>query len=109
MTSKLHTRRTIYVPDAAALQHIYELNLNYLLLVRRAVKEQKTRLPQLGISPDAARWISSQPMERITKLGRSSFLICRMNISSSEILLALARDRMADSVMMARSVDESII
>ncbi|MGE4434663.1 flagellar transcriptional regulator FlhD [Achromobacter sp.] len=88
------------------LEHIYEMNLNYLLLVRRVAREEESRLSQLGISSEAAHWIRSQPMARIAKLARSSFLICRMNVSSSEILLALARSQIAQSVTLARSADE---
>lgn len=95
--------------DRALLEHIYELNLNYLLLIRRVASEEAMRLPELGISPDAARWISSQPMGRIEKLARSSFLICRMHVSSSEILAALARGQPIYSAVMARSLDEATV
>ncbi|WP_175157147.1 flagellar transcriptional regulator FlhD [Achromobacter mucicolens] len=107
MTSRPDTRRPHYKPDRSTLDHIYELNLHYLLLVRRVVKDEVENLPQLAISSEAAHWISAQSTERLDRLARCSFLICRMNVSTSEILLALARSRPAEGGAMAWSENES--
>ncbi|UAN01824.1 flagellar transcriptional regulator FlhD [Achromobacter mucicolens] len=106
MTSRPDTRRPHYKPDRSTLDHIYELNLHYLLLVRRVVKEEVGNLSRLAISPEAAHWIGAQTTERLERLARCSFLICRMTVSTSEILLALARSQPAESVLAARTANE---
>ena len=107
MTPKPDTRRPHYKPDRSTLEHIYELNLQYLLFVRRVVKEEVDKLPGMAISSEAAHWISVQPTERLDRLARSSFLICRMNVSTPEILFALTRIQPAENVPTVRSVNES--
>lgn len=106
MTSKPDTRRPHYKADRSTLDHIYELNLHYLLLVRSVVKDEVENLPRLAISSEAAHWISAQSPERLERLARCSFIICRMAVSTSEILLALARSQPAENVLVARTANE---
>ncbi|SAI69859.1 transcriptional activator FlhD [Bordetella ansorpii] len=77
-------------PDQALLEHIHEVNLAYLRLVRRIVREEPELAAALPVSERAARWIATQSEARLQRLARSSFVVCSLVAQAEKLLLALA-------------------
>ena len=72
------------------LNEIKEVNLSYLLLAQRLVREDKaTGMFRMGISEQLADVIANLTLAQTVKLAASSQLLCRFRFDDHAILSAL--------------------
>lgn len=72
---------------------IGDLNLAYLLLAQRLVREDlATAMFRLGLSRELADLLGSLSLSQIVKLAASSLLLCRFRFDDHPILSALTND-----------------
>nr|WP_315230552.1 flagellar transcriptional regulator FlhD [uncultured Albidiferax sp.] len=70
-----------------------DLNLSYLLLAQRLVREDvATAMFRLGISKELATLLGNLSLSQIVKLAASSLLLCRFRFDGHPILSALSQD-----------------
>ena len=72
---------------------IGDLNLTYLLLAQRLVKEDlASAMFRLGMSRELADLLGNLSLSQIVKLANSSLLLCRFRFENHPILSALTCD-----------------
>jgi flagellar transcriptional activator FlhD len=72
---------------------IGDLNLAYLLLAQRLVREDPaTAMFRLGLSRELADLLGNLSLSQIVKLAASSLLLCRFRFDDHPILSALTHD-----------------
>jgi flagellar transcriptional activator FlhD len=72
---------------------IGDLNLTYLLLAQRLVKEDlASAMFRLGMSRELADLLGNLSLSQIVKLANSSLLLCRFRFENHPILSALTSD-----------------
>ena len=72
---------------------IGDLNLTYLLLAQRLVREDvATAMFRLGMSRELADLLGNLSLSQIVKLSASSLLLCRFRFDDHPILSALTHD-----------------
>jgi flagellar transcriptional activator FlhD len=75
------------------VNEIGDLNLTYLLLAQRLVKEDApTAMFRLGISRELADLLGNLSLSQIVKLASSSLLLCRFRFDEHPIVSALTHD-----------------
>lgn len=73
-----------------ALNEIKEVNLSYLLLVQRLLREDKaTGMFRLGVSAEVADVLASLSLSQTVKLAASNQLLCRFRFDDHAILSSL--------------------
>ena len=66
---------------ADASKEIADLNLTYMLLAQKMLREDKpTALLRLGISPAVAELLATMPLAEVIKLAASSFVLCAFRL-----------------------------
>jgi flagellar transcriptional activator FlhD len=79
--------------DTATTNEIGDLNLTYLLLAQRLVREDvATAMFRLGLSREVADLLGNLSLSQIVKLAASSLFLCRLRFDEHPILLALTQD-----------------
>ena len=79
--------------ETGTANEIGDLNLAYLLLAQRLVREDvATAMFRLGMSRELADLLGNLSLSQIVKLAASSLLLCRFRFDDHPILLALAHD-----------------
>ncbi|MES2362338.1 MAG: flagellar transcriptional regulator FlhD [Pseudomonadota bacterium] len=72
---------------------IGDLNLAYLLLAQRLVREDlATAMFRLGLSRELADLLGNLSLSQIVKLAASSLLLCRFRFDDHPVLSALTSD-----------------
>ncbi len=72
---------------------IGDLNLTYLLLAQRLVKEDApVAMLRLGMSKELADLLGNLSLSQIVKLASSSLLLCRFRFDDHPIVSALTHD-----------------
>lgn len=85
--------RTKIVNTMGATNEIGDLNLTYLLLAQRLVKEDlASAMFRLGMSRELADLLGNLSLSQIVKLANSSLLLCRFRFENPPILSALTND-----------------
>ena len=80
--------------EMATANEIGDLNLAYLLLAQRLVREDAaSAMFRLGMSRELADLLGNLSLSQIVKLAASSLLLCRFRFDDHPILSALAQDR----------------
>ena len=78
-------------------EEIREINLGYMLLAQRLLREDKvTAMYRLGISEDAANILENLTSSQLLKMANSNMLLCRFRFDDkllAEILSNHGRDR----------------
>jgi flagellar transcriptional activator FlhD len=70
---------------------IRDVNLAYLLLVQRLVRQDRpTAMIRLGLSGEMADLLGNLSLSQMVKLAASSFLLCRFRLGDHPALSALA-------------------
>jgi len=86
-------KREFLVFENDKSNEIGELNLTYLLLAQRLVKEDAPKaMFRLGMSKELADLLGNLSMAQIVKLASSSLLLCRFRFDDHPILSTLAQD-----------------
>jgi flagellar transcriptional activator FlhD len=79
--------------DTRTTNEIGDLNLTYLLLAQRLVKEDILKaMFRLGMSRELAALLGNLSLSQIVKLANSSQLLCRFRFNDHPILSALTYD-----------------
>lgn len=79
--------------ETGTTNEIGDLNLAYLLLAQRLVKEDPaTAMFRLGLSRELADLLGNLSLTQIVKLAASSLLLCRFRFDDHPILSALVDD-----------------
>lgn len=79
--------------ETGTSNEIGDLNLAYLLLAQRLVREDlATAMFRLGLSKELADLLGNLSLSQIVKLAASSLLLCRFRFDDHPILSALTHD-----------------
>lgn len=79
--------------DTANTNEIGDLNLSYLLLAQRLVREDvATAMFRLGMSRELADLLGNLSLSQIVKLAASSLLLCRFRFDDHPMLSALTQE-----------------
>ena len=79
--------------ETGTTNEISDLNLSYLLLAQRLVREDAaTAMFRLGMSRELADLLGNLSLSQIVKLAASSLLLCRFRFDDHPILSALTHD-----------------
>ena len=80
--------------ETATTNEIGDLNLTYLLLAQRLVREDvATAMFRLGLSREVADLLGNLSLSQIVKLAASSLFLCRLRFDHHPILSALTQDK----------------
>lgn len=83
---------------------IGDLNLTYLLLAQRLVKEDKPKaMFRLGMSKELADLLGNLSLSQIVKLSSSSLFLCRFRFDDHPILSTFAHDAKNLSLQQAHT------
>jgi flagellar transcriptional activator FlhD len=79
--------------ETATTNEIGDLNLTYLLLAQRLVREDlPTAMFRLGLSREVADLLGNLSLSQIVKLAASSLFLCRLRFDDHPILSTLTQD-----------------
>ena len=82
-----------YVTENANTAEIGDLNLTYLLLAQRLVREDAaTAMFRMGLSREVADLLGNLSLSQIVKLASSSLFLCRLRFDDQPILSALTQE-----------------
>jgi flagellar transcriptional activator FlhD len=86
------------------LNEIRDVNLSYLLLAQRLLREDKAMgMFRMGISEQLADVLSSLSLSQTVKLAASAQLLCRFRFDDHAILTTLADKGKPDAVTQAHT------
>lgn len=86
------------------VNEIGDLNLSYLLLAQRLVKEDlDVAMFRLGLSREIVDLLGKLSLSQLVKLASSSLLICRLRFDDPAILSALTEDNKSLSLQQAHA------
>jgi flagellar transcriptional activator FlhD len=72
------------------VNEISEVNLSYLLLAQRLLREDKaTAMFRMGLSRELAELLGNLSLSQVVKLAASSLLLCRFRFDDHAILSSL--------------------
>ena len=90
--------------NSEMLTEIREVNLSYLLLAQRLLREDKqTGMFRMGISDQLADVLASLSLAQTVKLAASSQVLCRFRFDDHAILTSLADKGKTSAVAQAHS------
>jgi flagellar transcriptional activator FlhD len=94
LISKKALRKTgTTMAETANTNEIGDLNLTYLLLAQRLVREDvPTAMFRLGLSREVADLLGNLSLSQIVKLAASSLFLCRLRFDDHPVLSALTQD-----------------
>lgn len=79
--------------EMSTVNEIGDLNLTYLLLAQRLVREDvATAMFRLGLSREVADLLGNLSLSQIVKLAASSLFLCRLRFDEHPILSAITQD-----------------
>ncbi len=86
------------------LDDIHEVNLSYLILAQRLLKEKKNvGMYRLGIREDVAETLIGLSPAQIIRLANSSSLLCGFRLNDYELLKTLSKDVLGGVLQEAHS------
>ncbi|MEX3917886.1 flagellar transcriptional regulator FlhD [Paraburkholderia sp. BR10872] len=78
--------------DQPAVNEIQEINLSYLLLAQRMLREDvATGMFRLGLSAEVAEILMALTVQQIARIAACGQMLCQLRFESPEILAVLAR------------------
>ncbi|UDM53091.1 flagellar transcriptional regulator FlhD [Cupriavidus sp. MP-37] len=81
---------THHEADADSLRQVEALNLSYLLLVQRLMRENEAEaLFRLGLGRELGRLLAALTAPQIVALARSSLVLCRFRLDDSLLVATL--------------------
>lgn len=90
--------------EIASTNEIVDLNLTYLLLAQRLVREDvATAMFRLGLSREVADLLGKLSLSQIVKLAASTLFLCRLRFDDQPILLALTQDGKSPPLQQAHA------
>jgi len=104
LTSQINVRGEIMSTNSDMLNEIREVNLSYLLLAQRLLREDKPMgMFRMGISDQLAEVIANLSLAQTVKLAASNQMLCRFRFDDHAVLSALADKDKASVVAQAHS------
>jgi flagellar transcriptional activator FlhD len=89
--------------DDTVLNEIRDLNLNYLVLAQRLLREDfATGLYRTGLSEDTGRVILQLSLQQVVALASSTALLCGFRLDDASLLTALSKSGMNGALQQAR-------
>lgn len=86
------------------VSEISEVNLSYLLLAQRLLREDKaTAMFRMGLSRELADLLGNLSLSQVVKLAASSFLLCRFRFDDHAILSALTHREKDQALQQAHA------
>jgi flagellar transcriptional activator FlhD len=83
-----------YASGQGITSEIHDVNLAYLLLVQRLVRDDSaTAMIRLGLSREMAELLGNLSVSQVVKLAASSFLLCRFRLGDHPTLTALTQEK----------------
>lgn len=90
--------------DTSALSDIQEVNLSYLMLAQRLLRDNYAAgMYRLGIDSDVAEIILGLSPAQLVKLASSNTLICGFRLNDYELLSTLGQDVLGGVLQQAHS------
>ena len=90
--------------ETGTVNEIGNLNLSYLLLAQRLVKEDPvTAMFRMGMSREMADLLGNLSLSQIVKLASSNLLLCRFRFDDHPILSAVTDDSKNLSLQQAHA------
>jgi len=91
-------------PDQSLLQDIHEINLSYLMLAQRLLRDDPASgMARLGINEDVAEILSSLSPAQLVRLASSTSVICGFRLNDYDMLNALTSDVLGGILQQAHS------
>src|SRR5699024_11781214 len=88
-----NTGNLMSTPDQSLLQDIHEINLSYLMLAQRLLRDDPASgMARLGINEDVAEILSSLSPAQLVRLASSTSVICGFRLNDYDMLNALTSD-----------------
>jgi len=92
------------VADNSSLGDIHEVNLSYLMLAQRLLRENYAAgMFRLGFNADVAEIVMHLSPAQLVKLAGSSSLVCRFRLNDCDLLSALTQDALGGILQQAHS------
>ena len=89
--------------DVAALNEIRDVNLNYLILAQRLLREDfSIGLYRTGLSEETGRMIMQLSLQQTVALAASTTLLCGFRLDDASLLSVLSRRGMNGALQQAR-------
>lgn len=86
------------------LKEIHELNLSYLLLAQRLLREDlPTAMYRLGLDHDAATILKKFTLAQLIKLAQANVVVCKFRLDDYELLSSLNRDGLNGTVLASHA------
>ncbi len=90
--------------DTGITSEIRDVNLAYLLLAQRLVREDRaTAMIRLGLSGEMADLVANLSLTQVVKLAASSFLLCRFRVGDHAGLRAMTEDKKESPLKQAHA------
>lgn len=78
--------------SSESLDSIREINLSYMILAQRMLREDKSiAMFRLGLSPEVATILENLTLAQVIKLSGSSQLLCAFRFNDNSLLSALTQ------------------
>lgn len=91
-------------PDAALLNDIREVNLSYLMLAQRLLRENLAAgMFRLGFDTDVAGIVLNLSPAQIVKLAGSNSVLCAFRLNDAQLLGSLTHDVLGGVLQQAHS------
>lgn len=92
------------VADNSSLSDIQEVNLSYLMLAQRLLRENfAAGMFRLGFDSDVADIVMRLSPAQLVKLASSSQLICKFRLNDYDLLSSLTQDVLGGVLQQAHS------
>lgn len=90
--------------DTALLSDIQEVNLSYLMLAQRLLRENlATGMFRLGLDADVAETVLELSPAQIVKLASSSSVLCAFRLNDGQLLSSLTHEVLGGVLQQAHS------
>lgn len=90
--------------DASLLKDIQEVNLSYLMLAQRLLRDNLAAgMFRLGFDADVAETVLKLSPAQIVKLASSSAVICAFRLNDGQLLSSLTHDVLGGVLQQAHS------
>jgi flagellar transcriptional activator FlhD len=91
-------------PDSALLNDIREVNLSYLMLAQRLLRENLAAgMFRLGFDADVAEIVLNLSPAQIVKLASSNSVLCAFRLNDAQLLTSLTHEVLGGVLQQAHS------
>ncbi|EOG8086145.1 flagellar transcriptional regulator FlhD [Enterobacter roggenkampii] len=80
------------------LKHIYDINLSYLLLAQRLIRDKASAMFRLGINEEMATMLGGLTLPQMVKLAETNQLVCQFRFDDSQTITRLTQESRVDDL-----------